>query len=133
MADRWTGGPPLGATATPEALAAELGVTITEEGLGVAETFRRFDTVVAPPRSASTASVPGVHPGRTDGGERLVRRGRERPSFSGRAGWKPRAVHAENEVLRFLVELTGASGTAGGCFVSGGSRGNRERWPWPGR
>ena len=48
VADRWTSGAPLGATATPEALAAELGVTITEGGLGVAEAFRRFDTVIAP-------------------------------------------------------------------------------------
>ncbi|MFD7063495.1 pyridoxal phosphate-dependent decarboxylase family protein [Streptomyces sp. NPDC059906] len=33
-------------------------------------------------------------------------------------------VAAENEVLRLLADLAGLPGTAGGCFVSGGSAGN---------
>lgn len=34
------------------------------------------------------------------------------------------AVHAENQVLRFLAELAGLPTGAGGCFVSGGSAAN---------
>jgi glutamate/tyrosine decarboxylase-like PLP-dependent enzyme len=34
------------------------------------------------------------------------------------------AVYAENEALRFLADLAGLPGAAGGCFVSGGSAGN---------
>jgi aromatic-L-amino-acid decarboxylase len=34
------------------------------------------------------------------------------------------AVHAENQVLRFLAGLAGLPASAGGCFVSGGSAGN---------
>src|SRR4051794_41690848 len=34
------------------------------------------------------------------------------------------AVHAENQVLRFLADIAGLPETAGGCFVSGGSAAN---------
>jgi aromatic-L-amino-acid/L-tryptophan decarboxylase len=34
------------------------------------------------------------------------------------------AVHAENQVLRFIADLAGMPAEAGGCFVSGGSAGN---------
>jgi aromatic-L-amino-acid/L-tryptophan decarboxylase len=34
------------------------------------------------------------------------------------------AVHAENQVLRFIADLAGLPAQAGGCFVSGGSAGN---------
>jgi glutamate/tyrosine decarboxylase-like PLP-dependent enzyme len=34
------------------------------------------------------------------------------------------AVYAENQVLRFIADLAGLPGTAGGCFVAGGSAGN---------
>jgi len=34
------------------------------------------------------------------------------------------AVSAENQALRLLADLAGLPGTAGGCFVSGGSAGN---------
>ena len=34
------------------------------------------------------------------------------------------AVHAENQVLRFIADLAGLPEQAGGCFVSGGSAGN---------
>jgi glutamate/tyrosine decarboxylase-like PLP-dependent enzyme len=34
------------------------------------------------------------------------------------------AVHAENQVLRFLADLAGLPAGAGGCFVSGGSAAN---------
>jgi aromatic-L-amino-acid/L-tryptophan decarboxylase len=34
------------------------------------------------------------------------------------------AVHAENQVLRFIADLAGLPARAGGCFVSGGSAGN---------
>lgn len=34
------------------------------------------------------------------------------------------AIHAENQVLRFLADRAGLPDAAGGCFVSGGSAGN---------
>ena len=34
------------------------------------------------------------------------------------------AVHAENQVLRFIADLAGLPDAAGGCFVAGGSAGN---------
>jgi aromatic-L-amino-acid/L-tryptophan decarboxylase len=34
------------------------------------------------------------------------------------------AVHAENQVLRVIADRAGLPGSAGGCFVSGGSAGN---------
>jgi len=34
------------------------------------------------------------------------------------------AVHAENQVLRFLADMAGLPASAGGCFVSGGSAAN---------
>ncbi len=34
------------------------------------------------------------------------------------------AVHAENQALRFIADLAGLPGGAGGCFVAGGSAGN---------
>ena len=34
------------------------------------------------------------------------------------------AIHAENKVLRLIADRAGMPGSAGGCFVSGGSAGN---------
>src|SRR5262245_41386707 len=34
------------------------------------------------------------------------------------------AIHAENHVLRLIADRAGLPGSAGGCFVSGGSAGN---------
>jgi glutamate/tyrosine decarboxylase-like PLP-dependent enzyme len=34
------------------------------------------------------------------------------------------AIHAENQVLRLIADRAGLPGSAGGCFVSGGSAGN---------
>ncbi|HWC67138.1 MAG TPA: aminotransferase class V-fold PLP-dependent enzyme [Acidimicrobiales bacterium] len=123
---RLRAGAPLGATATPAALRERLGVTITPAGLGAAEAFVRFRDVVVPatvgldsprflafiPAAPTTVSVlfDAVVSACTFSGE----------SWLEAAG----AVHAENEVLRFLADLAGLPATAGGCFVSGGSAGN---------
>jgi glutamate/tyrosine decarboxylase-like PLP-dependent enzyme len=126
VADRWTSGPPLGATATPEALAAELGVTITEDGLGVAEAFRRFDTVIAPATiGLDSPRFLAFIPAAPTAAGALFDAVVGASSFSGESWLEAAgAVHAENEVLRFLVQLIGLPETAGGCFVSGGSAGN---------
>jgi glutamate/tyrosine decarboxylase-like PLP-dependent enzyme len=126
VADRLAAGPPLGATAAPDALATELGVTITESGLGVSEAFRRFDAVVAPatigldsPRFL--AFIPAAPTAVSALFDAIV----SASSFSGESWLEAAgAVHAENEVLRFLADLAGLPRTAGGCFVSGGSAGN---------
>ena len=129
VADRLSEGPPLGATATPGALAAELGETITEDGLGVAEAFRRFDTTIAPATVALDsprflAFIPAAPTAASALFDAVV----SASSFSGESWLEAAgAVHAENEVLRFLADLAGLPPSAGGCFVSGGSAGNLER------
>ena len=126
VADRLAEGPALGATATPKALAAELGETITEGGLGVAEAFRRFDTTIAPATVALDsprflAFIPAAPTAASALFDAVV----SASSFSGESWLEAAgAVHAENEVLRFLADLAGLPSSAGGCFVSGGSAGN---------
>jgi aromatic-L-amino-acid/L-tryptophan decarboxylase len=119
-------GAPLGSTATPGELAERLGATITSEGLGAADVFARFRDVVVPatvgldsprflafiPAAPTAVAVlfDAVVSACTLSGE----------SWLEAAG----AVHAENEVLRFLAGAAGLPAGAGGCFVSGGSAGN---------
>ena len=48
VATRLATGAPLGATASRAELASALGATITQDGLGAVEAFRRFTEVVVP-------------------------------------------------------------------------------------
>jgi hypothetical protein len=126
VTDRLSREAPLGATATREQLAAALGSTITEDGLGAAEAFHRFAGVIAPatigldsPRFlAFIPAAPSVVAAQFDAVVSAC-------SFSAESWLEAAgAVHAENEVLRFLADLAGQPAGAGGCFVSGGSAGN---------
>jgi len=126
IADRLTDGAPLGTTATPEALAAALGTTITEDGLGPVEAFRRFEEVLAPATvgldsSRFLAFIPAAPTAAAALFDAVV----GASSFSGESWLEAAgAIHAENEVLAFLARLAGMPEGAGGCFVSGGSAGN---------
>ncbi len=126
---RLVAGAPLGATASPAELSAALGVTITDDGLGPTEAFRRFTEVIVPatvgldsPRFL--AFIPAAPTAASALFDAVV----SASSFSGESWLEAAgAVHAENEVLRFLADQAGLPEAAGGCFVSGGSAGNLER------
>jgi hypothetical protein len=124
--DRLRTGAPLGGTASASDLGLALGETITEEGLGADDAFRRFAQVVAPASigldsSRFLAFIPAAPTPVSVLFDAVV----SACSFSGES-WLEAAgpVHAENEALRFLAGLLGLPPGAGGCFVSGGSAGN---------
>jgi len=118
--------PTLDGPVEPADLAARAGRTLTPEGLGEREALRRFVEVLAPatistdhprnlafiPSAATEASLlfdlvvaaSSIYAG----------------SWLEGAG----AVHAENEVLRWLADLSGYPAAAGGVFVPGGTQGN---------
>jgi glutamate/tyrosine decarboxylase-like PLP-dependent enzyme len=124
--DRLRTGAPLGGTASASDLRLALGETITEEGLGADEAFRRFAQVVVPASigldsSRFLAFIPAAPTAVSTLFDAVV----SACSFSGES-WLEAAgpVHAENEALRFLAGLLDLPSDAGGCFVSGGSAGN---------
>ncbi|HSL59940.1 MAG TPA: aminotransferase class V-fold PLP-dependent enzyme [Acidimicrobiales bacterium] len=118
--------PPLDAPLPPAELARRAGPTVTAHGLGGPEALRVFSEVLAPacisvdhprflsfvPAAPTEASIlfdlvvgaSSIYAG----------------SWLEGAG----AVHAENEVLRWLVSLAGLPASAGGVFVTGGTAGN---------
>ena len=114
-------------TARPASeLAAEIGPTITTDGLGATETLRIFEDVLAPATRAqddplNLAYVPGAPTIAARAFDATV------SSFNIFAGtWEAGsgAIFAENEALGWLIELLGWPETAGGCFMSGGTIGN---------
>ena len=118
--------PPLDTPRTHDELRALVGQTITPEGLGGHEAFRRFVEHLAPatisvdhPRYLSF--VPAA-PAETATLFDLV------VSASSMYGgtWMEAsgAVYAENEALRWVADLAGLPDSAGGVFVSGGTAGN---------
>lgn len=117
--------PKAGAQA-PEVIEAALGQTITNEGLGWDEAFRRFTETIVPstrpfdhPASLSfVAAAPS--PAALGFDAVLGTAGIFAGNWDGGAG----AIHAENQVLRWLSDLAGWPASAGGVFVSGGTLGN---------
>lgn len=120
------GGVHLGRTAPPGALDAAAGPTVTEDGLGATEVLRRFTEVLEPaclsvdfPRYF--AFIPSAPTEVSIIADMVV------SACSIYAGsWLEGAgaVWAENEALAWLASLAGLPGSAGGCFVSGGTMGN---------
>lgn len=118
--------PPLDRPLPPAELRRRAGATVTPDGLGGREALRIFADVLAPacisvdhprflsfvPAAPTEASVlfdlvvgaSSIYAG----------------SWLEGAG----AVHAENEVLRWLADLAGLPAGAGGTFVGGGTAGN---------
>ncbi len=139
---RLNDGPPLGRTVGRATLDDALGETITPDGLGVADAFDRFERAVVPncvglDSARFLAFIPAAPSPSSVWFDAVV----GAASFSGESWLEAAgAVHAENEVLRFLGSLAGLPEHAGGCFVSGGSAGNlsalavaRDRGPQRGR
>jgi glutamate/tyrosine decarboxylase-like PLP-dependent enzyme len=116
---------PLGTSRSVEELAAEIGETITEEGLGP-RAWRLFVEQLLP------ACIPANHP-------RHLSFIPSAPSHAAMlfdlaiassavyaGSWLEGggAVFAENQALRWLADLAGFPAQAGGVFVSGGTTGN---------
>ncbi len=118
--------PPLDGTRSPEELAAAVGQTITADGIGGTEALRVFIDTLAPatisidhprflsfvpaaPTEASILFDLVVGASSIYGGSWLEGAG---------------AAFAENQALRWLADLAGFPGGAGGVFVSGGTAAN---------
>ncbi|MGH9118206.1 MAG: pyridoxal phosphate-dependent decarboxylase family protein [Acidimicrobiales bacterium] len=120
------GGIALGHPRPPSELDAVAGSTITEDGVGAAEALRIFTEVLEPAClsvdfSRYLAFVPAAPTEVSILADLVV------SACSIYAGsWLEGAgaVWAENQALRWLADLAGLPGDAGGCFVSGGTAGN---------
>lgn len=118
--------PPLDLPASEAELSAAIGATVTPEGIGGHEAFRRFVEHVAPttisidhPRYLSF--VPGAPTEAAALFDLIVGAS---SMYGGSWMEASGAVHAENEALRWVADLAGLPASAGGVFVSGGTAGN---------
>ncbi|MEX0991519.1 MAG: pyridoxal-dependent decarboxylase [Actinomycetota bacterium] len=118
--------PPLDGPATLEELRAAAGETITADGIGGEEALRVFADVLAPatlstdhPRNwAFVPAAPTEASVLFDlvvGASSIIG-----STWIDGAG----AIYAENQAIRWLLDLAGFPGSSGGVFVSGGSAGN---------
>ena len=118
--------PPLDGPKTPEELFELAGNTITAKGLGGHETLKLFKDVLAtacistdhPRYLAFIPSAPSEYANLFDlvvGASALYG-----GSWLEGAG----AVFAENQALKWLIDIAGMPSTAGGVFVQGGTIGN---------
>ncbi|MDK7741582.1 pyridoxal phosphate-dependent decarboxylase family protein [Helcobacillus massiliensis] len=109
-----------------ESLAADVGATITEDGIGHAEAMRIFDEVLHPAtRSAddpmNLAYIPGAPTRASVAFDFVVSAANVFGGiWEGGAG----AIFAENQVLDWLMDLAGWPDGGAGCFVAGGTAGN---------
>src|SRR5215212_1106320 len=116
----------LGGTATTEELAERVGPTITRAGLGGSGALRKWVEELAPATIAADhprylAFIPHAPTEVAVLFDLLVgASGIYAGSWLEAAG----AVYAENEALRWLVDLAGLPAEAGGTFVPGGTLGN---------
>jgi glutamate/tyrosine decarboxylase-like PLP-dependent enzyme len=118
--------PPLDGPQTPEELYAQVGNTITEDGLGGHQALKVFTDTLAlacistdHPRYLSfIPSAPSEHSNLFDlvVGSTALYGG----SWLEGAG----AVFAENQALRWISDLAGLPQSSGGVFVQGGTIGN---------
>ncbi len=114
-------------TARPESeLAAAAGATVLPAGIGSAEAMRIFTDVLEPATRAqghelNLAYIPAA-PNRSSVAFDAVTGSAN--IFGGLWEAGAGAIHAENEVLTWLVGILQWPDTAAGCFVSGGTIGN---------
>lgn len=118
--------PPLDGPRTPDELQAATGATITPEGLGFAAAMALWEDVlsracVSQDHPRALAFVPSAASEVSMLFDALV----GASSIYG-GSWMEGAgaIHAENQALAWLASLAGFPGSAGGCFVSGGTAGN---------
>ena len=117
---------PLDRVASADELARRAGRTITPDGIGWEEALRIWAEVLAPAtistdHPASVAFVPAAPTKASVLFDLIVG-----ASSTIATGWidGAGAIWAENEALRWVADLAGFPGEAGGVFVSGGSAGN---------
>jgi L-2,4-diaminobutyrate decarboxylase len=118
--------PPLDGPKPAAELRAEVGSTITREGIGGIAAFQLFAESLAPATISTdhplfTAFVPAAPTKAAVLFDILV----GASSITG-STWTEGAgaIYAENEALAWLCEIAGLPDGAGGTFVSGGSAGN---------
>lgn len=118
--------PPLDGTASPAELTAEVGQTITEDGLGGETALKLFAEKLAP------ATISTDHPGflsfipaaPTEAASLFDLVVSASSIYGGSWLEGSGAVYAENQVLSFLAREFGLPETSGGVFVQGGTLGN---------
>ncbi len=124
--ERLKSNPPLDGPRSEEDLYAQLGNTITPQGLGGTATLKVFTETLAlacistdhPRNLAFIPSAPSEYANLFDlvvGASSLYG-----GSWQEGAG----AVFAENQALRWLIDIAGLPQSAGGVFVQGGTMGN---------
>ncbi len=118
--------PPLDGFRSPEALMADVGETVTAQGLGGDEALRIFTDILAPATISqdSPRNLSFVPSGPTPAAvlfDLVVSASCVCPE-----SWQEGSgvIFAENQALRWLADLAGMPASAGGVFVSGGSAGN---------
>lgn len=117
---------PLDGSASPADLAARAGPTITADGIGGTQALEVFEQVLS--RACISADHPrnlAFIPAAPTRAAVLFDLVVGASSIYG-GSWLEGAgaVHAENEVLRWLADLAGLPAEAGGVFVPGGTVGN---------
>jgi L-2,4-diaminobutyrate decarboxylase len=124
--DRMRMEPPLDGPRTAEELLAQVGQTITEDGLGGEEALRLWTDVLAQacisvdhPRFL--AFIPGAPTESSTMFDLLVSAS---SVYAGTWLEGAGAAFAENQALRWLADLAGFGEQAGGTFVQGGTVGN---------
>ena len=124
--DRLTMEAPLDHDRSPDDLLAEVGQTVTPDGIGSAEAMRLWEHVLAPaclstdhPRYLSF--IPGAPTRAAAAFDMLVGAS---SVFAGTWLEGSGVVFAENQALRWLADLAGFPAEAGGTFVQGGTIGN---------
>lgn len=107
-------------------LAQDLSETITADGIGWAEAFRRFTDVIVPSTRPfdhpTSLSFVAAAPSPAALGFDAVLGAAE--IFAGNWDGGSGAIYAENQTLSWLAGLAGWPESAGGVFVSGGTLGN---------
>jgi glutamate/tyrosine decarboxylase-like PLP-dependent enzyme len=109
-----------------EELQAEVGATITEDGIGAARAMTLFDEVLLPATRSSEdpmnlAYIPAAPTRAAVAFDTVVSAANV---FGGVWENGAGAIFAENQVLRWLSDLLGWPADAAGVFVSGGTQGN---------
>ncbi len=123
---RLSGPPPLSRPRTLEELTAAAESTVTAAGLGGDEALRVWREVLGPAcvptdHPANLAFVPNAPtPSAILFDEVVAASGIIASAWLDASG----AIYAENQALRWLADLAGLPGDAGGVFVSGGSAAN---------
>jgi len=115
----------IGQTATAEALRAELGETLTRDGLGLDHALgllleKIVPTCIDQGHPRSFAAIPSATTPAAAICDLLVSAS---GIFAGTWASGSGAIFAENQVLRWLADLAGLPRSAGGTFVSGGTLG----------